>query len=694
MTIQCESSGRIAVVTLGRPPVNSLNHATRQALLAALNRALEDRDVDAIVIWGGPNIFCAGADIEEFAAGLDGPSYASPTLPDIIEALDAAGKCVVAAIAGPCLGGGLEVALACHARVCSANAKFGLPEVKLGVIPGAGGTQRLPRLIGVEAALQLILSGTVVDAARADTLGIARVVPGDLLEAARASALAMVGKPLTRVSDLPARLRASESAERYFNEQRAALRRPLPAPLACIDAVEVTLRESVPVGSRREGELFRQLLQTPESKALCYAFFSDRAAGKPHATTPGSVERSIRNVGIIGAGTMGSGIAICCLDAGLPITLVEATSAAAEAGRARIEAHYEQLKKKGRLDAAAIAERAQRLTTATGYPSLSACDLVIEAVYEDLSVKQQVFRELDRVLRPGAVLASNTSTLDLNLIAEATARPQDVVGLHFFSPANVMRLLEVVRGKETSTSTLAAALKFGKTIGKTSVVTGVCDGFIGNRMFEEYLRQAYVLVDLGVLPWRIDAVLESWGMAMGPFAVMDLAGGDIGWAIRKRRQAEHPDRPYSTFPDLVCELKRFGRKTGAGYYAYDATGQRSEDPVITQLATEHARAIGHLRKDVSDQEIVERCILALANEGTKLLDEGIAERASDIDVVYRNGYGFPAHRGGPLYFADSLGAENILRSMAKFRAGYEGWAWEPSRRLVEAARDGTRLTNI
>jgi 3-hydroxyacyl-CoA dehydrogenase len=391
---------------------------------------------------------------------------------------------------------------------------------------------------------------------------------------------------------------------------------------------------------------------------------------------------------------MGSGIAICCLDAGLSTTLIDAAPTAVAAGRARIEAHYEQLKKKGRLDASAIDGRLQRLATGDGYDALSRCDLVIEAVYEDLSVKQQVFRELDRVLRPSAVLASNTSTLDLNLIAAATSRPQDVVGLHFFSPANVMRLLEVVRGKATSTSTLATALRLGKSIGKTSVVTGVCDGFIGNRMFEEYLRQAYSLVDVGVLPWRIDAVLEDWGMAMGPFAVMDLAGGDIGWAIRKRRQLEQPDRPYSTFPDRVCDLKRFGRKTGAGYYAYDANGRRSEDPLITQLASEHARTIGHTRSDVSNEEIVERCILALVNEGAKLLDEGIAERASDIDVVYRNGYGFPAHRGGPLYFADSLGLDRVLRSIATFRSGYEGWFWEPARRLVDAAHRGVRLTDI
>jgi 3-hydroxyacyl-CoA dehydrogenase len=400
------------------------------------------------------------------------------------------------------------------------------------------------------------------------------------------------------------------------------------------------------------------------------------------------------DIGIVGAGTMGSGIAICCLDAGLPVTLVDAASEAVAAGRARIEARYEQQKQKGRLDAAAIDQRLRQLKTAEEYAALANCDLVIEAVYEDLAIKQEVFRQLDQILQPNAVLASNTSTLDLNLIAAATKRPENVVGLHFFSPANVMRLLEVVRGGETSSATLAAALAFGKLIGKTAVVTGVCDGFIGNRMFEEYLRQAYFLVDLGMSPYRIDAALEAWGMAMGPFAVMDLAGGDIGWAIRKRRAVEQPNRPYSRFPDQVCELRRFGRKTGAGYYAYDATGRRSEDPQIAQLAIEHARTIGKERAHVSDETIIERCIFALVNEGLQLLEEGIAERASDIDVVYREGYGFPALRGGPLQYADFVGLDRVLNSMNTFRSGYQGWFWEPARLLVDAARRGVPLTSL
>jgi 3-hydroxyacyl-CoA dehydrogenase len=391
---------------------------------------------------------------------------------------------------------------------------------------------------------------------------------------------------------------------------------------------------------------------------------------------------------------MGTGIAICCLDAGLPTRLVDAAASAALAARARVAAHYDRSVSRGRLTPDIARERLGRLATTCGYDSLTGCDLVIEAVFEDMGVKLEVFRQVDRVLQPKALIASNTSTLDLDRIAAATARPEDVVGLHFFSPAQVMRLLEVVRGRETSAATLGAALRFGRSIGKIPVVAGVCDGFIGNRMIEEYARQAYLLVDLGVLPWRVDAVLERWGMAMGPFAVMDLAGGDIGWAIRKRRKIEQPGRPYSTFPDRVCELQRFGRKTGAGYYAYDANGARCQDPLITQLATDHARGIAYTSPEIPDEEIIERCIFALVNEGAKLLDEGIAASAADIDVVYRNGYGFPAQRGGPMFYADLVGVGRVLESIERFAHGYQGWAWQPAARLLDMARRGARLTGL
>ncbi|HTY94828.1 MAG TPA: 3-hydroxyacyl-CoA dehydrogenase NAD-binding domain-containing protein [Steroidobacteraceae bacterium] len=690
--VRSEHDGRIAILTLDHPPVNGLDLATRTQLLQALNAAL-GADVDGIVLWGGPRLFCAGADIEEFTSGIEGPTFIEPTLPAIVATLDAATKPVVAAIAGACLGGGLELALACHARLCDAGAKFGLPEVKLGLLPGAGGTQRLPRLIGIEPALQLILSGEIVAAPRAVELGLAGWAIGDLRLSALREVRSLIGKPLARVSDRPARLGAGINPADYFAAQHALLRQKLPAPRACIDAVALTLDHTVAEGSRGEFALFRALIGTPESRALRYGFFSDRLAGRAPALPPAAKPREIRRVGIVGGGTMGSGIAIACLDAGLETRVTDATATALAACRTRIEAHYAAQVKKGRLGAAAAAERVRQLHTVDGYAGFADCDLVIEAVFEDLEVKRGVFRALDRVLAAGALLASNTSTLDLDEIAAATLRPQDVVGLHFFSPAHVMRLLEVVRGRKTSATALATALGFGKRIGKVAVVAGVCDGFIGNRMFEEYLRQAYALVDEGVLPWRIDAVLENWGMAMGPFAVMDLAGNDIGYAVRQRRMQVHPDRPYSGFPDRIYALGRLGRKSGAGFYSYDAAGKRSEDDTVTALATEHAQALGRIRPGITDGEIIERCVLALVNEGARLLAEGIAERASDLDVVYRHGYGFPAHRGGPLYFADELGLEHVLHSIRAFADGWQGWAWVPAPLLIETARRGGRLTD-
>ncbi len=691
--VRSEIAEGIAILTLEHPPVNGLNLATRTQLLQALNAALGAVDVEGIVLWGGPRLFCAGADIEEFARGLDGPTFAEPSLPSLIAALDAATKPIVAAIAGACLGGGLELALACHARLCDASAKFGLPEVKLGLLPGAGGTQRLPRLIGVEPALKLILSGEIVTAARAVELGLAHRAAEDLRLSALRQVRALIGQPLARLSDRPARLAEGTSPASFFATQHAQLRQQLPAPRACIDAVAMSLDHTVAEGAQREFALFRELIGTPESRALRYGFFADRSAGRAPPLAPDARPPSIRRVGVVGSGTMGSGIAIACLDANVETVLTDSTAAALAAARARIEAHYAAQVQKGRINATAAEQRLRQLHTPDGYEGLVGCDLVIEAVFEDLQVKRRVFRELDRVLPRGALLASNTSTLDLDEIAAATARPADVVGLHFFSPANVMRLVEVVRGRETSTIALAAALGFAKRAGKVAVVAGVCDGFIGNRMFEEYLRQAYALVDEGVLPWRIDTVLEHWGMAMGPFAVMDLAGNDIGFAIRQRRMRAHPERPYSGFPDRIYELKRFGRKSGAGFYAYDAAGRRSADALVTALANEHARVLGRIRASVSDEEIIERCVLALVNEGARLLAEGIAERASDLDVVYRHGYGFPAHRGGPLYFADELGLEHVLQSMRAFAAGYQGWAWEPAPLLLDTARHGARLTD-
>jgi 3-hydroxyacyl-CoA dehydrogenase len=461
-----------------------------------------------------------------------------------------------------------------------------------------------------------------------------------------------------------------------------------------LDAVRAAVEEPLQRGLRLELEYFCELVQTPESKALQYAFFGDRLAASITANTPAS-PRPIQSVGIVGAGTMGAGIALCTLGANLHTVLLEQSEAQLEGGLERIRSVYEAQTKKGRLSREAMQRRLALLECTVDFERLRGCDLVIEAVYEDLEVKRGIFRRLDAVVNPGTVLASNTSTLDLNQIAAATARPAEVVGLHFFSPANVMRLLEVVRGRDTAPEVLATAMTFARKIRKVGVVAGVCDGFIGNRMFEEYLRQAYFLLDEGVMPWQVDTALESWGMAMGPFAVLDLAGGDVGWAIRKRRALEHPERPYSKVPDRVCELGRFGQKTGAGWYTYNpASRSRQPDPVVEEVVRDYVNEIGRQPREMPAAEIVERCLLALVNEGAKLLSEGIAQRASDIDVVYRNGYGFPPYRGGPMYYADTVGLETVITRMEEFQRGYQGWSWEPAPLLREYARRGASLTSI
>jgi 3-hydroxyacyl-CoA dehydrogenase len=694
MTVDYATRDSIAVITLNRPPVNSLDQKTRQGLMTTLERALQEPSIEAIVLWGGPHAFCAGADIHEFSAGANGAALAEPILPSVVATLEASPKPVVAAIAGACMGGGLELALGCHFRLAGPDARFALPEIKLGILPGAGGTQRLPRAIGTAASLQMILSGEIVTAKRAAQLGLVRLVDGDLLNMALVYAHEVTGQEPRRLSAVRATLPEGQTTQPFFDAQRANLRTSLPAAKRCIDAVQAAVEQPFERGMQLELEYFKELVQTSESRALQYAFFSDRraatVAGIGVDTTPGC----IAVVGVVGAGTMGTGIAMCALNAGLRTILVEQGDDALARGLNRIRSTYDGAVKKGRIDRAEADRRLALLECSTNSRTLTEADLIIEAVFEDLAVKQQVFRSLDDLARRGTILASNTSTLDLNQIASVTRRPTDVVGLHFFSPANVMRLLEVVRGRETSLAVLATTMTFAKEIGKTAVIAQVCDGFIGNRMFEEYLRQAYFLLDEGATPWQVDSALEQWGMAMGPFAVIDLAGGDIGLAIRKRRAVEQPHRPYSKIPDRVAELGRFGQKTGAGFYLYDTAGKRHPDPIIDKLVTAYSMEIGRVRKAISDQEIVSRCIFALVNEGARLLMEEIAQRASDIDVVYRNGYGFPAHRGGPLFYADECGLGRVIGQMQDFSQGYHGEFWEVAPLLIDHARLSTRLTAV
>jgi 3-hydroxyacyl-CoA dehydrogenase len=619
--------------------------------------------VGAIVLTGAGGLFSGGADIREFGTPA---STAEPTLRQLIEWSETSARPIVAAIAGTCLGGGLELAMAAHYRVASADAKLGLPEVKLGLLPGAGGTQRLPRLAGVARALEMILGGEPARAADlAGTRLLDRVVDGDPIAAA--VELARGAKPpFPRARDLP--LDEPRLAE-LCKEARVKLRaqRPvLPAPLRAVDAIEAA-GGPFDEGLALERRAFLELMETPESKGLRHAFFAERAAGKVEEVTRDTPVRRVDQAAVIGAGTMGAGIAVALLDAGLAVRLLEADQAALDRGLARIAGIYEAQVKKGRLAPEDRDRRLALLRPTLAYRDLAPADVVIEAVFESLDVKRDVFSALDRVMKPGSVLATNTSTLDVDAIAAFTSRPSDVLGLHFFSPANVMRLLEVVRGRETSPEVLATALALAKRLRKVAVVAGVCDGFIGNRMLDAYLRQAWYLVEEGATPEQVDQAIEGFGFAMGPFRVGDLVGHDVSQAIRQHRRSLRPDYRVSTLPDKLCALGRLGQKTGAGWYDYPEGPRRAvPSPVAARLVESHRADIGLIPRRVDDEEIVDRLVYALVNEGARILEEGIAARASDIDVVYLTGYGFPRARGGPMFYADQVGLDRVLSRVREF----------------------------
>ena len=678
----------IALLTLDNPPVNGLGLPTRRALVESLALALDDVAVRAIVVSGDARAFSGGADIREFnkpEAGME------PTLPTVIAAFERSTKPVVAAIEGLALGGGLELALGMHHRVADKRAQIGLPEVKLGLLPGAGGTQRFPRAVGLEAAVNMIVSGMPVAAGKlAATKLFDRVVESDVVQAAIDVANAAAGTgALPKVRDWKI---VHPNAEGFLGFARTAVTAasgPYPAPLKCLEAIGAAVKLPFDQGIQAEREAFAQLIHTPESKALRHGFFGERAASKIADVGPEIALRDIQCVGVVGAGTMGGGISMNFLNAGIPVTLLETKQEALDRGMATIRKNYENSAKKGKLTADQVEQRMGLLTPTLSYEDLKQADLIIEAVFEEYSVKESVFTQLDAIAKPGAILASNTSTLDLDRIAGFTQRPQDVLGMHFFSPANVMKLLEVVRGKATAKDVLATVMELSKKIGKTAVVSGVCDGFIGNRMIEQYSRQAGFLLYEGALPQQVDKAMEKFGFAMGPFRMGDLAGNDIGWAIRKRRYQEKPHMTYSKTADLVCEQGRYGQKTGAGWYDYKP-GDRNAYPsqVVNDAIVEYSKEIGVSRRAISDEEIVERLVYALVNEGALLLQEGIASKASDIDIVYLAGYGFPIWRGGPMFHADTVGLYNVLAAMRRFAKGYEGGAWEPAPLLVELAESG------
>ena len=681
--------GPVAVVTLNNPPVNGLGHALRSGIVAALDQALADPQVQAIVLTGSARAFSGGADVREFGTPKAGQE---PTLPSVIRALDGATKPVVAAIAGVCLGGGLELALGCHYRVALPDASLGLPEVKLGLLPGAGGTQRLPRLIGLEPALNMIVSGQPVPAnAFAGTPLVHALIEGDLVEGAVAFAaqVAARGEPLPRARDLKVKQPNADAFLQFARNTVAAASKPFPAPLQCVEAVAASLKP-FDEGLQTERTLFQALMQTPESRALRHVFQAERAAAKVPGLPEGTVLRPIARVGVIGAGTMGGGITMNFLNAGIPVVLLEMKQEALDRGLATIRKNYENSMKKGKLKPEQVEQRMGLITPTLEYAALKDADLIVEAVFEEMGVKEAVFRQLDAVAKPGAILASNTSYLDIDRIATFTRRPQDVIGLHFFSPANVMRLLEIVRGAQTAPDVLATSLQLAKQIKKVAVVSGVCDGFIGNRMLARYGAAAQGLINAGALPQQIDGALQKFGLAMGPFRMGDLAGLDIGWATRKRKAAEAGVEMKPIVADKLCEAGRFGQKTGAGWYRYEA-GNRTPlpDSVTEQLIADYRAAHGITPRKIGDEEIVERCIFALVNEGARILEEGIAARASDIDLVYLNGYGFPLRRGGPMLYADTVGLPQVVRSLRRFAAepGADA-SWQPAPLLVRLAEEG------
>lgn len=688
MSAEYQVLGNVAVITMKNPPVNGLGHATRSAIVESMKLAMLDDAVKAIIITGAGKAFSGGADIKEFNSPK---AFAEPSLHTVINVVENASKPVIAAIHSVCMGGGLELALGCHYRVATAGAQIALPEVKLGILPGAGGTQRLPRVLGLEMALNMIVSGTPIASEKlAKTALFNELIDGDLMQGAIAFAEKIADvRPLPRVRDIKIDYPNHEAFIQFSRNTVRAMAGPFPAPLKCVEAVAAAVTKKFDDGLIVERDLFLELVQTTESKALRHAFFGERAASKLPDVPEDTPTRAINSVAVIGAGTMGGGIAMNFANAGIPVQILEMKQEALDKGLATIRKNYENTLKKGKLTQEKFEQRVKLITGTLSYEAIAQADLVIEAVFEDMGVKEQVFKKLDEVMKPGAILASNTSTLDVDVIASFTKRPEDVIGTHFFSPANVMKLLEIVRGKKTAKDVLATALALSKKIKKTGVVSGVCDGFIGNRMIEQYSRQAGFLLEEGCTPEQVDKAIEKLGFAMGPFRMGDLAGNDIGWAIRKRRYVDKPQVTYSKTADLLCELGRFGQKTGAGWYDYKA-GDRKPYPsqLVNDMIVQHSADIGVERRKISDQEITERLIFALVNEGARILEEGIATRASDIDMVYLTGYGFPLHRGGPMFYADTIGLTNVLMAMEKYAKGRHGDAWKPAALMLSLAAEG------
>ncbi len=695
MSADYQTKADVAIITLNNPPVNGLGLSTRLGIVDGLQKALVDPAIKAIVLTGAGKAFSGGADIKEFGSPK---ATQDPNLLSVIAAMENATKPIVAAVHSVAMGGGLELALGCHYRMAAPGCSVALPEVKIGLIPGAGGTQRLPRVLGVEVALNMIVSGEAIPSEKLAALPGQKLFdqmaasPESLLDEAVAFARSVADqRPLPLIRHMPCQHPMGDAYFQFARNMVKGMSKNFPAPLKCVDAVQAATQQKFDQGMVQERELFMNLMLTPECRALRHMFMAQRAASKIADVPDGTPTRAIAQVAVIGAGTMGGGITMNFLNAGIPVKILEMKQEALDRGVATIRQNYQAQVSKGKLKPEVYEKRMALLTTTLSYDDITQADLVIEAVFEEIGVKEAVFKKLDQVMKAGAILASNTSTLDVNKIAGFTRRPQDVVGMHFFSPANVMKLLEVVRGSQTGKDVMATVMGIAKKIKKTAVVSGVCDGFIGNRMIEQYSRQAGFLLEEGCTPTQVDRAIEKFGFAMGPFRMGDLAGNDIGWAIRKRRYIEKPHLRYSKTADLLCEMGRYGQKTGAGWYDYKP-GKRDAIAcaLVEDMVAKHRQTLGIQPRKISDEEIVQRLVFSLVNEAALILEEGIASKASDIDVVYITGYGFPVHRGGPMLYADQFGLFNVVQAMQRFARNPHDDAnfWKPAPLLAKLAAEG------
>jgi len=695
--VQLTRDNGIAVITINNPPVNALSPGVPEGISEALDQIAQDDSVKAAVLIGGGRTFVAGADIKEFGKMTSGRPRGAGLLPLLLKMEDST-KPVIVAIHGTAFGGGLELAMAGHYRVAVSGAQVGQPEVKLGIIPGAAGTQRLPRLAGVAKAVEMCTTGNPVKAEEALKFGIVdRIIDGDLLTGAIAFAREVAARPAPKTRERNERLgNAAENAQIFSSarETVAKKQRGLLAPAAAIDAVEAATKLPFEEGCKAEQKLFIDCLFSEQSKSLIHVFFSEREVNKIPDISKEIPVIPIKSAAVVGAGTMGGGIAMVLANAGIPVLLKEADQAALDRGLATIQLNYVNSVKRGRFSQQVAEERMKRITPTLTYDDFSKVDLVIEAVFEGMALKKEVFKELDRVCKPGTILASNTSTLSIDEIASSTSRPEFVIGTHFFSPANVMRLLEIVRGKATSKEVIATCMQLSKAIGKVGVLVGNCRGFVGNRMFGPYRREAQFLVEEGASIEAVDKALSDFGMAMGPLATGDLAGLDVGWRIRKEyRHLEVPGIRQPFAEDRLCELGRYGQKTGAGWYKYDDQRHATPDPLVDELIRKSVAEAGIPQRQISAQEITDRCLYALVNEGARILEEGYALRASDIDIIYLNGYGFPAYRGGPMWYADSVGLKQVYERVSEFQR-QQGEIWRPAPLLKRLAEEGKTFANF